>query len=65
MFKGLLFLLLVFLIRASFSKDDEKPISKKQTSTILNLCQCVFSGYCSLSYTGASRSFIFIQWSYS
>ena len=29
MFKGLFFLLLVFLIRASFSKDDEKHVSKK------------------------------------
>ena len=29
MFKGLFFLSLVFLIRASFSKDDEKRISKK------------------------------------
>ena len=29
MFKGSFFLLLVFLIRASFSKDDRKPVSKK------------------------------------
>ena len=29
MFKGLFFLLLVFLIRASFSKNDEKHVSKK------------------------------------
>ena len=28
MFKGSFFLLLVFLIRASFSKDDGKPVSK-------------------------------------
>ena len=28
-FKGLFFLLLVFLIRASFSKDDEQPVSNK------------------------------------
>ena len=29
MFKGLFLLLQVFLIRALFSKDDEKPVSKK------------------------------------
>ena len=42
MFKGLFFLLLVFFIRASFSKNDEKHVSKKINTTILNLCQCVF-----------------------
>ena len=41
MFKGLFFLLLVFLIRASFSKDDEQPGSNKRNIKILNLCQCV------------------------
>ena len=39
MLKGSFFILLVFLVRASFSKDDGKPVSKP--STILNLCQCV------------------------
>ena len=29
MFKGLFFLLMVFLIRAPFSKNDEKHVSKK------------------------------------
>ena len=29
MFKGSFFLLLVFLIRASFSMDDGEPVSKK------------------------------------
>ena len=41
MFNGIFFLLLVFLIRASFSKDDEQPVSNKMNITILNLCQCV------------------------
>ena len=37
MFKGLFCLLLLFLIRASFSKDDEKPVSKKINITCIKL----------------------------
>ena len=65
MFKGLFFLLLVFLIRASFSKNDEKHVSKKININCIKLWFNVFSGYCSLAYAGASRSFVFIQWGHS
>ena len=44
MFKGLFFLLLVCLIRASFSKDDEKPVSKKLKINYIKLVSM-----CSLS----------------
>ena len=37
LFKGLFCLLLLFLIRASFSKDDEKPVSKKINISYIKL----------------------------
>ena len=59
MFKGLFFLLLVFLGQ-HFQRMINNPYPIKFTSAILNLCQSVL--YCSLAYTGASRSFMFTEW---
>ena len=40
MFKGFFFLLLVFLIRASFSKNDEKHVSKININYIKLVSMC-------------------------
>ena len=44
MLKGLFFLLLVFLIRASFSKNDEKHVSKKININHIKLVSMCFLG---------------------
>ena len=51
------------IFRASFLKDDKYPVSNNININYIRLVN-VFSGYCSLAYTGASRSFMFTQWSY-
>ena len=69
MFKGLVFLLLVFLIRASFSKDDEKHVSKKIDINYIKLVSmCSLGTVLWLMLVPAGYvpgSFMFIQWGYS
>ena len=64
MFKGLFFLLLVFLIRAPFSKNDEKHVSKKININCIKLVS-MRSLATVLWLTLVPRSFVFIQWGYS